>query len=83
MEEYRFTSMKDAVDFMTARYPELTRKEAFLWIHLNEYFTDNNDKAIYIKPSMYTMPVSEVDTNPPEPPRPRVSFGRPGNSSQK
>lgn len=81
MEEYRFTSMKDAVDFMTAKYPELTRKEAFLWIYNNEYFNDINDKAIFIKPSMYNMPVEEVDTNPPEPPRPRLSFGRQGNST--
>ena len=81
MEEYRFTTMKDAVDFMTARYPELTRKEAFFWIQNNEYFTDYNDKAIFIKPSMYNMPVEEVATNPPEPPRPRLSFGRQGNST--
>jgi len=81
MEEYRFTSMKDAIDFMIQLYPELTRKEAMRWIYLNEYYKDYNDKAIFIKPSMYTMPVSEVTPNPPEPPRPRLSFGRQGNLS--
>ena len=80
METIRFNSMYKAINCMIALYPELERKTAELWILDNECGTDYYDNAIFINPSMYNMPVEEVDTDSPEPERPRYYGGRPGKT---